>query len=42
MTNLGMYEISHFTGIINSPQTVILTVGGARMELNEFDRPEQM
>lgn len=37
-----MFGISHFTAIINPPQTAILAVGSARMELNEFDKPEQM
>lgn len=30
ISNLGMFGVSHFTAIINSPQASILAVGGAR------------
>jgi pyruvate/2-oxoglutarate dehydrogenase complex dihydrolipoamide acyltransferase (E2) component len=35
ISNLGMFGISHFTAIINPPQTAILAVGGVRHEFNE-------
>lgn len=30
ISNLGMYEIDHFTGVINPPQAAILAVGSTR------------
>ncbi|TFL06600.1 dihydrolipoamide acetyltransferase [Pterulicium gracile] len=33
ISNLGMYDISHFTAIINSPQSCILAVGSTKATL---------
>ncbi|KII93532.1 hypothetical protein PLICRDRAFT_171273 [Plicaturopsis crispa FD-325 SS-3] len=33
VSNLGMFDISHFTAIINSPQSCILAIGGAQPTL---------
>ena len=39
ISNMGMYGITHFTAIINSPQSAILAIGGteARMIVDETE-----
>ena len=40
ISNLGMFGITHFTAIINPPQTAILAVGGTQLQLNDDLVPE--
>ncbi|KAI1726445.1 2-oxoacid dehydrogenases acyltransferase (catalytic domain) domain-containing protein [Ditylenchus destructor] len=42
ISNLGMFGISHFTAIINPPQTAILAVGGLQTEVDEHLNPENI
>lgn len=42
ISNLGMFGISHFTAIINPPQTAILAVGGLETEVDENMNLENM
>uniref|UniRef100_A0A915D2Z3 Peripheral subunit-binding (PSBD) domain-containing protein n=1 Tax=Ditylenchus dipsaci TaxID=166011 RepID=A0A915D2Z3_9BILA len=42
ISNLGMFGISHFTAIINPPQTAILAVGGLETQINEQLQPESI
>uniref|UniRef100_A0A914DPG6 Peripheral subunit-binding (PSBD) domain-containing protein n=1 Tax=Acrobeloides nanus TaxID=290746 RepID=A0A914DPG6_9BILA len=39
ISNLGMYGISHFTAIINPPQTAIAAIGGLNLTLDEDLKP---
>lgn len=36
ISNLGMFGISHFTAIINPPQTSILAIGGTKLKFSHF------
>ena len=40
VSNLGMFGISHFTAIINSPQSCILAVGGTAKKVVPTGKPE--
>ncbi|KAE9550582.1 hypothetical protein FO519_006209 [Halicephalobus sp. NKZ332] len=40
ISNLGMFGITHFTAIINPPQTAILAVGGTQVQLSDDLVPE--
>jgi len=40
ISNLGMFGISHFTAIINPPQSAILAVGGVETRIDENLRPK--
>ena len=41
VSNLGMFGISHFTAIINTPQSAILAIGGTEPRIVPDDASEK-